>query len=371
MLSVGEVSGDLHASFLVKELKRLSPEISFFGMGGEKMAAAGVDIKLDISKRNTIGLIEALPQLFSIFTALSKMKKLLKKQKPDLLILVDSQGFNLPLAKYARKLGIKTCYYIPPQEWLWGSEKNLIKAAKAVDSIVAIFKKEFEAYKKHNQNTSYFGHPLLDIVKPTLSKTEARERFFGHQPKKVVAICPGSRNQEIKNIFPILLNAAKLLKEKHQEIEYIIPIAAEWIRPLITNKLKEFGINAVMVQGLTYDVLNSADLIIATSGTINLEATILKVPNLMVYRVSPLTYWIGMHILKIGEKMKYLSMPNLLANNKIIPEVTQNNVTPENIFNAAEKLISEPSSFSPQLAISQLGTSPVIAKIAKNILKDN
>jgi len=204
MLSAGEVSGDVHATSLVRELKKLLPDTYFFGMGSEKLLAEGVDVKIDIAKRGSIGILEALPNIVPIYFAYQKMLTLLKSERPDLLILIDSQGINMPLAKAAKKLGIKTIYYIAPQEWLWGSSKGVKKVSDTLDMIVSIFEKEHLAYKQAGGNSVYFGHPLVDIVKPEKSKSEARKEFLGSEDGPVISLCPGSRTQEIKNLLPIL-----------------------------------------------------------------------------------------------------------------------------------------------------------------------
>ncbi|MDD5383035.1 MAG: lipid-A-disaccharide synthase, partial [Candidatus Margulisbacteria bacterium] len=165
MISAGEVSGDTHGTYLVRELKKIDPSIYFFGIGSEKLLTEGVDIKFDISRRGTIGLFEALPNLVPIYLLYLKMVELMKREKPDLLLLVDSQGINMPLAKAAKRLGIKTVYYIAPQEWLWGTERGVRNVIEKSDLIIAIFEKEFDVYKKAGGNVVYFGHPLIDIVK--------------------------------------------------------------------------------------------------------------------------------------------------------------------------------------------------------------
>jgi len=152
MFSAGEVSGDMHAAYLAEEIKKIDPQLSLFGMGSERLRSCGVDIRCDISKQATIGLLEALPNIANLYSAFLKMKGLLANEKPNLLILVDSQGFNVPLAKFAKSLGIRTVYYIPPQEWLWGTEKNAKKIASSLDLIIAIFEKEYLIYKEFGAN---------------------------------------------------------------------------------------------------------------------------------------------------------------------------------------------------------------------------
>ena len=373
MFSAGEVSGDLHASFLYKELKKLLPDAYFFGMGGEKLADSGCDIRLDITALGSIGLLEALPRIFSLNSALRQMKALLSKERPDLLILVDSQGFNMPLAGFARSLGIKTCYYIPPQEWLWGTSRGLKKVVDRIDLILAIFEKEYEAYQQAGAKVLYFGHPLLDIVKPSLSKLEARKKFFGIYAEPVISLCPGSRTQEINALLPVLLRAATLIKRSLPDVRFLLPAASSWAKEKIIDSLRFFPLPIKVVEDVGYDVLNCSDLVIAASGTINLESSILGVPNIMAYKLSWFSYLIGKYILNIDKKIKYFSMPNILLNEKIIPELIMRAANPENISGAAVRILSDKPGRDKMAAsfrrlLSKLGAPGSISRYASAIV---
>ncbi len=309
MVSAGEVSGDTHGKYLVRELKKLNPDIYFFGLGSEKLLSEGVDVKFDITRRGSIGIFEALPNVIPIFLTYRKMVELMRQEKPDLLLLIDSQGINMPLARAAKKLGIKTVYYIAPQEWLWGTKKGINKVVKTIDQIIAIFAKENEVYKLSGGNVFYSGHPLIDIVKPARSKSEVRKELLGEAKGPVVAICPGSRTQEIKGLLPILLKAGELVQKTLPDAKFIIPAASTDMIKKVFDLIEDFRPKAVV--GNTYDILAAADLAICASGTINLEASILGIPNIMVYKLNPLTYFIGKHFLKIGDKLPFFSMTNL------------------------------------------------------------
>jgi lipid-A-disaccharide synthase len=355
MISAGEVSGDIHGAYLVKELKKLNPNIYFYGVGSEKLQAEGVDVKFDITRRGTIGFSEALPYLVPLYVTFLKTAALMKAEKPDLLLLIDSQGYNLPLAKAAKKLGIKTAYYIPPQEWLWGTGRGVKNAAKIIGLIISIFEKEHEVYKQAGGNSVYFGHPLLDIVKSSSSKK---------QNGPSIAICPGSRTQEIKGLLPILLKAADKIKAELPNARFIIPAASARVAKMIPGA----------VVGKTYEVLASSDLAICTSGTINLEASILGVPNIMVYKLSPLSYLIGKYIFKIKEKVPYFTMPNFLLQEKVIPELVMGDATPERIAEEALSILKDSSrqkrmkeSFEKLKA--RLGSPGAISRCAKAILE--
>jgi lipid-A-disaccharide synthase len=371
MISAGEVSGDAHGTFLVRELKKLDPDIVFLGMGSERLLAEGVDVKFDISKRGTIGIFEALPNFFPIYITYLKMMSLMKKERPDLLLLVDSQGINMPLAKAAKKLGIKTIYYIAPQEWLWGTPRGLKKVIETIDLIIAIFEKENEVYKLAGGKVAYFGHPLLDIVKPLMDKASAKKQFLGTDTGPVISLCPGSRKQEIKELFPLLLKAAEIINQEIPETRFLIPAASTNMIKEIFGLISDFRPKAIV--GHTYEILSISDLALCTSGTINLEASILGTPNIMVYKLSPLTYLLGKYILKIGEKLPFFSMPNLLLEEKVIPELVMEQANPEKIAAEATSILKSPArqekmKESFEKIKSKLGSPGVIARCAQAIM---
>jgi lipid-A-disaccharide synthase len=365
MVSAGEVSGDIHGTHLVRELKKLDPNLHFFGMGSENLLSEGVDIKLDISRRGTIGIFEALPNIIPLYLTYFKLVSMMKKEKPDILLLIDSQGINMPLAKAAKKLGIKTVYYIPPQEWLWGTTRGVKKVTKTVDQIISIFEKEHNTYKAAGGNSVYFGHPLVDVL----------SAYPPNESKKTnltIALCPGSRTQEIKGLLPVLLRAGKIIQQSYPNAEFIIPAASTNMIKKIFSMISNFRPKAIV--GQTREVLARSDLAICASGTINLEASILGVPNIMVYKLSPLTYFLGKYILKIGEKLPFFSMPNYILNEKVIPELVMKEANPQNIAEEALSILNNSSrqqrmkdSFN-QLK-TKLGSSGVIPKIAKAILE--
>ena len=360
LISAAEVSGDVHGCALARELKKLSPDIFLYGMGGEKMRAAGVDVRLDITEYSTIGLLEALTYLPRQFAAFRFMVTLLKKDRPDILVLIDAQGFNVPLAKAAKKLGIKTCYYIAPQEWLWGTPKNAKIIAETLDKIIAIFEEEYKIYKNFGANVVYNGHPLLDIVKTSSAKEETRNS---------IAICPGSRRQEFKHLLPILLEAAKMLHAKFPDLEFVIPLSSPRFRPLLKNILGRSLLPVKIIEGHTYDVLAHSRLALAASGTIVLESVILNTPVIMAYKLSMFTEFIGKKIL--GIKLPFYSMPNLLANENIVTELVQKNCSPEKIYAEAVELLKNPQKQTlrfPKI-LKTLGQSGAIQKAAEELLK--
>jgi lipid-A-disaccharide synthase len=361
MMSAAEVSGDMHGAYLARELKGCE----LFGMGGEKMRAAGVDIRIDITDKSTIGIIEALKYLPTQLLTFMKLKKMLKAERPDALILIDAQGLNMPLAKYAKRIGIRTIYYVAPQEWLWGSKKGLEIEVKTIDLIISIFKKEYEINIEAGANTVYYGHPLLDIVRPTMNKMEFCEKFQLDHKHRIIALCPGSRKHELDNLLPILAEVEK----KMGKAQYIMPIASTKYRDRIEKYISKYKMNVKLIEGLNYDVLAHADLVISKSGTTVVESVILGTPVIMFYKLSRLTYYIGKKFLKIN--LPYYSIPNLLVNNMAVPEFVMENATADNIVASARSILKDPdkarSSFNEVKA--QLGSPGAIKAAAQKIFE--
>ena len=374
LISAGEVSGDLHAANLVSALKRLDPSLRFFGLGSEKMASVGVDVLFDISRCASVGLTESLPGFFPVYQTYRQTVNLLKQERPDVFLAVDSQGINLPLCFAAKKLGLKTVYYISPQEWLWGTPRGVKKVISAVDLIVAIFEKEYETYKRAGGNVVYFGHPLLDLASSPLSRAAARHRYLGNNyddKKPLIALCPGSRRQELQNLLPIFVRTAAIIKHSLPDVDFIMPVASSYALSKISSFLPQPPLR--IIQGNTYEILTACDLAICASGTINLEASLLGVPNIMAYKLSPLSYFIGKYFLKIPDKLPYFSMPNLLLNKPTLPEFLRGEARPEKIAPVAIALLQDQTMRNSMLADfvelkKLLGSPGAVAHCAAAIL---
>lgn len=355
MMSAAEISADILGSYLARELKGCQ----LFGMGGARMREAGVDVRLDITDKSSIGIIEALKFIPSHLITLSKLKKMLQKEKPDALILIDAQGLNMPLASYAKKMGIRTIYYVAPQEWLWGTKKGVEKVSKTIDLIISIFKQENEIYKSAGANSVYFGHPLLDIVRPAMNREQFCRKFDIDPAKKIIALCPGSRQQEIKSLLPILIDTA----EKIKEAQFLMPVPSLLFKQRILDRVSRSKVKINLIEGHNYDVLANSDLVIAKSGTIVMECVCLGTPVIMFYKLSRLTYYIAKHMLKVN--LPFYSMPNLLAGRQIVPEYLMEKATSENLSREAENILKSPEKMvSGYKEVIQLMGSPGATKKA-------
>lgn len=371
-ISAAEVSGDTHGAFLASELKALEPSLFLIGMGGEKMKAAGVGIRVDVTEKSTIGIIEAFRHLPSQLFAYYRMVRLLKKEKPSAIVLIDAQGFNLPLAKAAKKLGIKTIYYISPHYWLWGIEKGLKEVAGALDKIIAVFEEAASLYLKAGASVSYFGHPLVDIVKPTMSKEGFLKKFELDPLTKIIGIFPGSRLQEIKALLPLQLRAGEIIDSSIGGAQFLLALASPKLKKDVVRILKKTKIAVKIVEGMNYDVLNISDAAIASGGSTTLEAALLNTPVVMFYKLSRLTEFIILKVMKIS--VPFYSLPSLLEGREVIPELVQKEATAENLAEETISLLVDekrvPKMKEDFASIrKKLGAPGVVKKVAETILK--
>lgn len=338
LIVAGEPSGDLHGSYLVENIKRTVPKVSFFGLGGFLMKEAGVEIIYDITEKSIIGFVEAIKVIPKVLRIYRRLKKLTLEQYPDLLILIDFPEFNLFFAKFAKKIGIPVIYYMPPTVWAW-REKRAKKVAKRVDEVISIFPFEEQIYDKYQVKSTYVGHPLVDIVKIKTSSKEIYNRLNIDSKAKLIGLLPGSRKNEIKELLPLLYEVVGLIKKRYPEINFILPLASnltfnDLYKVVGRQKLKDKDIKIVKEKS-NYEVMNLCEFLIVASGTATLEAMILGVPMIVIYRTNWLTWLIGKSLVKL----KYYSLPNIIAGEEIVPEMFQDKAIPELIYKEADKLL--------------------------------
>ena len=326
MLSAGEASGDLHGANLAEALKAVDPQVELIGMGGEQMRKAGVRIVYDIKNLGVIGIGEIIKKIPFFYKLRTFLVNTMKEEKPDALVCIDYPGFNMKLIEKAKEAGIPVIYYILPTIWAWHKSRGNV-IAEYTDLAVSLFPFEAEMYKKMGTNVVYGGHPLLDTVKPSMSKDEAYS-FFGLQPeKKTVLFMPGSRVQEVQSLYGKMLAAGKLLQDKVEGLQFMVPKASTIDRHMLEEAAREANLEVHIGEERVYDMMNIADAAICASGTATLETALMGVPTLLVYRVNALTYWIS----KILVHLDSIGLPNIISGHRIMPELWQDEVTPENI----------------------------------------
>lgn len=334
MICAGEVSGDLHAANLVQAVKKLAPDTEFFGIGGEKMKEAGVKIRDRTVHMGTVGVIEGVKYYPSFWQIKTRLSKALEEEHPDLLVLVDSRDFNLRIARIAKKLGILTLYYIAPPIWAWNDWQRR-KMSRDIDRFIAIFPFEAEAYERAGANVDFVGYPLVDLVKSSMSKEEALQRFNITSEGLIVGLLPGSRRHEILKLLPLMLKVAVRLDKEFKGMQFLLAEASPIFHKEIARIASMTGLSLKIISNNTYDVMNVSDLIITASGTATLEATILNTPMVVIYKTSLSTWLIG----KILIKLPYIALPNIIARKKIVPELIGFQLTVEHLTSVALELL--------------------------------
>ncbi|MBW2029270.1 MAG: lipid-A-disaccharide synthase [Deltaproteobacteria bacterium] len=322
----GEASADYHGANLVLSMKSLDPTLSFCGIGGKKMEEAGVEILFPSSDMAVVGITEVLARFPALLKAFSRMKSLLKKTRPDLLILLDYPGFNLRLAGHAKRYEIPILYYISPQVWAW-RRRRVKKIADRVDRIAVIFPFEEEFYRECNIYVEYVGHPLLDSIPREVSRPRAVKALGLERASPVLGLLPGSRKEEIKNHLPVMIKTAEILADRYPELQCLLPIASSVPHEMISTFIKDSPVPIKTSEGKTYLSLAACDLALVTSGTATLETAIMEVPMIVVYKLSPLSFWIARRVVKVP----FISLVNLVAERMVVPELIQDQVNPQRL----------------------------------------
>lgn len=366
----GENSGDLHASNLVKEILRLCPQATFYGLGGEQLKQAGVKLLYNIvDSLAIVGFVEVIIKLQKIKKIFSATVKFLQQERPDAIILVDYPDFNLRIARIAKQLGITVFYYISPTVWAW--RRGRIKTiAKYVDKIIVILPFEEALYKAAGVDVSYVGHPLLDVMNLTMSKEEVFRHFNLDPNKKLIGLLPGSRKAEIERHLPVMLGGAEIIKQKMPDVQFVIPRASTIKRELIDFYLSSSPLKVTVVDQYRYNVRSAMDFSIVASGTATLETAFLGCPMLIIYKTSFINYLIAKSFINFP----YIGLVNIVAGNMLVPELIQYEATAHNIAEKTIQLLNDPETLAiiryEMRKIKEKMGGPGASRRAANIILD-
>ena len=378
MIVAGEPSGDLHASHVARRLKVLCPDITLFGMGGAQMEAASVKLDLHIRDSAVMGFADVITVLPMFLRKQAYLKRRIREERPDVLLLVDFAEFNMPLAKFARGCGVSVVYYIPPKAWAWRAGRAK-KLAKSADVVAAIFPFEAEFYRNAGANAEFVGHPLVDFAQTSLTVCEARERlgFCGadDQDAPVIALMPGSRRSEIRHILPVMLEAAANIAVVYPKARWILPLAPGISRESIAEyRSGNKGTHPVqppsieIVENQTYTAMRASTLLLVTSGTATLEATCIGTPMIILFRTASVNW----HIIKRLTPLNRSGLPNLIAGRDIVPELLQTALTPDALTALALDFLRHPEKReeqreSLQAVYAQLGAAGAAERTAESV----
>ncbi len=336
LFSAGESSGDQHAAAMFVELQKLQPDIKGLGMGGAKMAQAGIDIRYDSSQIAVIGVVEVIKHYAEIRRALKLMQQLVATECPDLLVCVDYKEFNFKLAHYAKQQGIKVLFYVSPQVWAW--RPGRVKAyGKVIDMMAVIFPFETAYYDAEKVPVRYVGHPSVDKVHARYNKIEALSRFGLDKNDPIVGLLPGSRANEIRRMLPVMLSAAEKVQADLPGCQFILPQADSISDALLEDYIRQSPLAITVIKNQPYDVIQCCDAVMTTSGTATLEIALLTVPMVIAYKLASLTYWLGRWLVHTP----FIGLPNIVLGKRIIKELIQHEATAENLSSEVLKILTD------------------------------
>ncbi len=336
MIIAGEASGELYGALLADELRKTRPAVRMVGIGGIRMKEAGVELISGIT--SSFGLTEAFSSLWEVRKSFRRASDALKRLRPKVLVLIDYPEFNLRLARDAKKQEIPVLYYVSPQIWAW-RRKRIRTIAQRVDRMAVILPFEEELYRSVHLTSEFVGHPAYDEIQTVRKDTRLFKNELGideHEP--LLALLPGSRPNEIEKLLPITLEVIREFRRKHADFRFCVPFAGttdlEPYAPIMSDLEKE---GVIINKGRALEVLAASDAAVIASGTAALQAAFLGVPIVVMYKLFPLTYWIGRMLVKVD----YISLVNILSGKQVVREFLQNDVTANHIINELEKIIEQ------------------------------
>lgn len=335
LIIAGEASGDLYGGNLVKAIRTVDPSIYFLGVGGSHMKEAGVRLLRHAEEMAVVGLPGA-KRLLTIFEAFREVSASLTHWRPDLTILIDYPEFNLMVAGRAKRHGIPVMYYVSPQIWAWRSGRiNTIRSR--VDRMVVILPFEEKLYQEAGVKVSFVGHPLLDLIALEDEEGSPCRRYGKNGSSQLIGLLPGSRSSEVSRLLPVMLDMAAILLDMIPKVHFLVPLAPTISREQIAPYLKGRNLPLTVVTDSTHEVIRACEMIVAASGTVTLEAAIIGTPLVVVYKVNPLTYWLGKRLVKVN----HVALANIIAGEIVAPELIQHEVTPERIARESMKILND------------------------------
>ena len=332
LISAGEASGENYGAMLIPELRKLlGSDTAFFGLGGERMRAAGFETIIDAAKIAAVGITEVIKHVPTIYREFFHLVSVARERKPDVAVLIDFPDFNLRLAGKLHEMGVPVVYFVSPQLWAW-KQRRIWRVKKFVDRMLVIFPFEQDYYRQRGVAAEYIGHPLADLPPPTASREDFAKQFGLDSTKPWIAFLPGSRTKELMLNLPEMVKSAERLGNQY---EYLLPVASTLVREKVKQRVEQAGGSGLrLVEDARAAFLHSRAAVVA-SGTATVEAALIGTPFVVVYRVSPVSYAIGRRLVKV----KNFGMVNLIAGREIVPELIQDNFTAENVERELQRLI--------------------------------
>ncbi len=335
----GEASGDLLGSHLMAALKEARPDVQFTGIGGPKMQSAGMEVLFPMEKLAVRGYVEVLRHYFEIVGIRRKLKNHFLANRPNLFIAVDAPDFNLDLELALKASGIPTVHYVSPSIWAWRGER-IHKIKRAVSHMLALFPHEPKIYREAGVPVDYVGHPLADMLPDQPKRTEMRETMRIPLQAKVFAFLPGSRQSEVKHLARTYIETAKLILQQLPDARFLVPLVSRETRGIFDQALYDCDAQQLpmtLLFGHAQDAMIAADGVLVASGTATLECALLKRPMVITYRMPAFSWW----MIKRKRYQPYFGLPNILSERFVVPELIQEDATPENLAQALLNLVND------------------------------
>jgi lipid-A-disaccharide synthase len=334
LMVAGEASGDMYGAEVARSLLRRFPNCRIYGLGGQRMREAGVELEGDISKTAVVGPFEMISSLGNLYRVFRRLADRVETEPPVAAILIDFPDFNLRLAKRVKDQAVPIVYYVSPQVWAW-REGRVKQIRELVDKMLVIFPFEEEIYRKAGVDVEFVGHPLIDMVHTTKSKEDFCATYKLNPRKPIVALLPGSRKKEVRFILPTLCDSAALIRQKKPDVQFVLPMAPGLDRRLLEGFIHSSPIT--IVTNDTYNAIRYARAAIVASGTATLETALLGTPEVIVYRISRATWLLGKVLLKV----RLFGIVNIILGEEVVPELFQDRMTPQEVSKTALQLMDD------------------------------
>lgn len=337
LLVAGEASGDRYGAHLIAALREQAGGIACFGIGGDRMIREGFEPLYESRRLAVVGLVEVLTRLPLYLRVMRDLRRRVAADRPDLAVLIDFPDFNLRLARHLKRAGIPVLYFVGPQVWAWRRGRVRTIAGR-VDAMALILPFEASLYAGTGLEVEFVGHPLVDLAAPRCGREEARRRFGIGAGETAVGLLPGSRPGESRRILPVLLAAARILRRRLPRTRFLVPLADTLDRADLEAGVRREGVPVEVVEDQFYEVLTACDAAAVASGTATLEAALLGLPMVIVYRLHPLTHWIGSRLATV----EMIGLANLVLGRRVVPELVQKECRPERVAAEIARLIDDP-----------------------------
>ena len=335
MLVVGEASGDAHGAQLVEALHKRDATLKVFGVAGEQLGRTNFEALFSVAHLTGMGLVELAGNLKNLWRAYALLKRALKERRPSLLVLIDFPDFNLRLARFARSLRIPVLYYVSPQVWAW-RKGRVRQIARWVDHMAVIFPFEVPFYARHGVKVSFVGHPLLEMVQVNQSREAILAKIGLDPAKPTIALLPGSRHDEVRRHLPLMRDAAARLRQE-RDMQFFCVRASTIDTAEVASALRHPTLQIPVIEADRYDAVHAADLVWTASGTATVEIALLGRPMIIIYRVSWLTY----HLARLLVRVDHIGMVNLIAGERLVPELVQNDANPARLVAESRILLDD------------------------------